>query len=344
MLIQLSPVMGRSEEMMYQVPTPLPGEHAISIVYRWFRASHYSTLESLIKVKKYNSKPDSPRRLWMPLYQDLALAFSSKYSLESFICKFTNINDYSLFLNESIFDGSGIKAILEKLSAFKFNNALNVSQDKHWRYCPICAHEDEQKYGTTYLHVSHQCFYKRVCSKHNVLLSQIKTYGFTLPPNDSVPIFAEQVDIDKDAALSGWVIDLKELPKEERKVRAFSLLHQKICIYSYDRKNSYQVQRVQYMQNILAKHFNSSVYPHYFEWGKLVSGHYPLNSVVGLMRLLEPEIHFHPMIYLMLIDVFLKRDELDMSMQYKLNMSNVKRELQPVVNAFDIDDLKEQAA
>ena len=336
--------MGRSEGMMYQVPTPLPGEHAVSIAYRWFNASQYTTLESLMEVKKYKSKLDSPRRLWIPLYSELAQAFSSKYSLASFICKFTNINDYNLFFDESVFDGSSIEVILQELSAFKFNNALNVSQDKHWRYCPVCAHEDEKKHGTSYLHVAHQRFYKRVCSKHEVLLEKVDSFNFSLPPTCSEPAIATQSDIDKDAALLEWVTDLYDIPKEERKVRVLNLLRQKVCVYYYDRKNPYQVQRVQYIQNILAKRFNSSVYLHYFEWGKLTSGHYPMDSSGGLMRFLEPEIHFHPMLYLMLLDLFLKRDALDMSMEYRLNMSNVRRELPIVVAPLGIYEFEQDSA
>ena len=305
--------MGRIEEMMYQVPTPLPGEHAVSIAYRWFNASQYTTLESLMEVKKYKSKLDSPRRLWIPLYSELAQAFSSKYSLASFICKFTNINDYNLFFDESVFDGSSIEVILQELSAFKFNNALNVSQDKHWRYCPVCAHEDEKKHGTSYLHVAHQRFYKRVCSKHEVLLEKVDSFNFSLPPTCSEPAIATQSDIDKDAALLEWVTDLYDIPKEERKVRVLNLLRQKVCVY-------------------------------YFEWGKLTSGHYPMDSSGGLMRFLEPEIHFHPMLYLMLLDLFLKRDALDMSMEYRLNMSNVRRELPIVVAPLGIYEFEQDSA
>ncbi|MGS0536418.1 TniQ family protein [Pseudoalteromonas sp. SaAl2] len=123
-----------------------------------------------------------------------------------------------------------------KLSTFKFNNALNVYQDKHWRYCPACAQEDEQKYGTTYLHVSHQCFYKRVCSKHNALLERIDACHFSLPPTNSEPNLASQRDIEKDAALLHWVTELTNIPPEERKLRALNLLRQKVCVYTYDRK------------------------------------------------------------------------------------------------------------
>jgi len=206
MLIQLSQAMRRSEGVMHQVPTPLADEHAVSIIYRWFQMTRFETLESFIEINGCSSKFDSPRRLWCSLYSELAHALSSKYSLASFISKFTNIDDYSLFLDESIFADSSIEDILIKLSTFKFNNALNVSQDNSWRYCPECAIEDEQKYGTTYLHVSHQCFYRRVCCKHNVLLEKIDACHFTLPPTNNSPVLATQRDIKKDAALLGWVI------------------------------------------------------------------------------------------------------------------------------------------
>lgn len=330
--------------MMYQVPTPLPGEHAMSIIYRWFQMSRYPTLESFISFHEKKSKFDSPRRLWLPIYMHLADALSPFYSLPDFVRKFTSVTDYSLFLDESVFEGENVGAILINLSAFKFNYALNISQDKHWRYCPVCALEDEEKYGTSYLHVAHQRFYKRVCSKHDVLLEKINPFNFSLPPTCSEPVIATQSDIDKDVALSNWVTDLKGLPIDERKIRIFSLLHQKICIYSYNPKNRRHVQRILYMQNILAKRFNRSVYPYYFEWGKLSSWHYLMNSTCGLINFLKPQKHFHPMIYLMLIDLFLKRNELDISMEYRLNMSNVRRELPPVVAPLDISELEQDSA
>jgi len=330
--------------MIYQPPTPLPDEHAASIIYRYFQMTRFEKFETMMAFPEYNSRLDSPRRLWSAVFSMLAESFSSKYSLASFISKFTNIDDYSLFLDESIFAGSSIEDILIKLSTFKFNNALNVSQDKSWRYCPECAIEDEQKYGTTYFHVSHQRFYRRVCSKHNALLEIIDACHFSLPPTNREPTLASQRDIEKDAALLHWVTELTGIPSEERKLRALNLLRQKVCIYTYDRKNSYQVQRVQYMQNILAKRFNGSVYLQYFEWGKLTSGYYPLSSTVGLMDFLEPKKHFHPMLYLMLIDLFLTLDELDLSLEFILNTSNTKREIPPVVLPLDIRELVKGSA
>ncbi len=336
--------MRTSESFMHQVPTPLPDEHAVSIIYRWFQMTRFETLESFIQVNGCSSKLNSPRRLWCPLYSELAHALLSKYSLADFISKFTNIHDYSLFLDESAFQGLSIETILKKLSTFKFSNALNVLQDKYWRYCPECANEDEQKYGTTYLHVEHQCLYKRVCNKHSVLLEELASCHVSLPPSNNLSILASQSDIEKDVALLGWVSELTDTPPEERKLRVLNLLRQKACVYSYDRKNPYQVQRVQYMQNILAKRFNSSVYKRYFDWGKLTSGHYPLNSSGGLMHFLEPEKHFHPMFYLMLIDLFLTRDEFNLSLEFLLNTSNIRREIPPVVLPLDIRELVKASA
>ena len=324
--------------MIYQPPMPLPGEHAASIMYRYFQMTRFTKFETMMKLE-YNSKLDSPRRLWQPTFSMLAESFSSKYSLARFIEKYTNITDYSLFLDESVFKDSSVESMLNKLSGFKFHNALNVSQDVSWRYCPMCAREDDEKFGTTYFHVAHQCFYKRVCRKHNVLLEKSDPYHFSLPPLGAESVTASQSDLKTEAVLSSWVDALKEIPQEERKIRALNLIHQKICIFSYDRKNPYHVQRVQYAQNRLAKRFNRSHFIPYFEWGALASGLYPLNSVIGLMGFLDLEKHFHPMIYLMLIDLFLKQDELDLSMQYSLASSNVKERVPQVVSPIEITDL-----
>lgn len=36
------------------------------------------------------------------------------------------------------------------------------------RLCPLCLHEDVQKYGVPYIHLSHQMPSVRACSKHGV--------------------------------------------------------------------------------------------------------------------------------------------------------------------------------
>ncbi len=115
--------------MIYQPPMPLPGEHAASIMYRYFQMTRFTKFETMMKLE-YNSKLDSPRRLWQPTFSMLAESFSSKYSLARFIEKYTNITDYSLFLDESVFKDSSVESMLNKLSGINYKNENNQSQEE----------------------------------------------------------------------------------------------------------------------------------------------------------------------------------------------------------------------
>ncbi len=295
--------------MFNSPPSPLPGEHVASLVYRAFQQNCFERVESWCNDISNGPFFDMPQRGWVPLFQSMGDALSPYYSPSSFITNFTNLTDYSLFLSRKQFAGNTSELFLKRMGKLKFENGLSVANDRHWRYCPHCATEDEERFGTTFFHVAHQHYYKRICERHGVYLKASISNDFTLPPINTAGITASREAKYIERQLIALIHILKLLPSEERKPRLLCLLKQKIGLSELKRLKQYNFVCIRDAHQYLASIYNSTEIKHYFTWEYLVPGFYPFEATNGLLFMLKPERCLHPMLYLLFGLTFLSSQE-----------------------------------
>lgn len=113
-----------------------------------------------------------------------------------------------------------------------------LERRKHFRYCPLCAAEDREKYGETFWHRKHQLMDIDICLEHKCRLNESDvgvdsdSQRFTLTAAETVVPYDEQCnrDIsDMEVKIAGYVLSVFEAPVDlENDVPIGAFLHMKL--------------------------------------------------------------------------------------------------------------------
>lgn len=175
------------------LPHPLPNEHLLSVLARWFDLSGRNDFHNTARQLSTNVGNLSPAAAWRPIYWDLANHYRNAINWDQLIRVHTLMPYYSPFVEPSL--RTALLNGNEELATTK----IQAPQQKHmvnahlWRWCVQCAESDFEEYGTTYWHTFHQLPSALTCYRHNTpLVSMCPTCGFTydnfqrhwLPPID----------------------------------------------------------------------------------------------------------------------------------------------------------------
>jgi len=174
-------------------PEIYPDELFYSWVSRYYSRSGYSAYKDAID-DIYDGKAVRPDVEFINhLKEDAKAVINNIIPMEILVKEHTMFPYYARFLpierRKKAYNG-----ILTGSS--EIHNLLSIPTNKlrttrHIRYCPLCAEEDREKYGETYIHRNHQLIGVDVCYRHRCLLnhSSIPISGKASPrlyPMDSV--------------------------------------------------------------------------------------------------------------------------------------------------------------
>lgn len=173
-------------------PTPYPDELWYSVICRYYMYSgHTAKLNALNEILPQGKIPVSAH--YALRLEELCASMPGKWlTAQDIIQKHTLYPYYSRFLSEER-KRKAIEGMLRGTNAapgvmLGARNQSRRSDAPFWRYCPVCAKQDIEKYGETYWHRLAQISDLRICPIHNVPLN---TTGFPVLSNNelTVPIF-----------------------------------------------------------------------------------------------------------------------------------------------------------
>ncbi|OZY86060.1 hypothetical protein CBP51_03240 [Cellvibrio mixtus] len=160
-------------------PLPLPDEHILSTLVRWHAVQYYENFHkscSGISTNSYNLKPDS---IWRRIFNDILNILPDSFGLKDLI-KHTLLNYYSVFQTNGFSQTTIVEnCSSERKTTPKFQKF--IKNTKEWRWCHFCTEEDEEKYGTSYWHCSHQIPTVARCKIHAVdLIGKCRQCNFSI--------------------------------------------------------------------------------------------------------------------------------------------------------------------
>lgn len=163
-----------------QLLKPLPNEHILSLLARWFDLSGRNDFIYTVKPITSDASNLTPSTLWQPVYADLFAQYKERYNWEKIITEHTLIPYHAPFVNlsrKNMLSKAGPSLVTEKVLPLQQRLVLHT---QHWRWCPQCAVEDEREFGTTYWHTLHQIPSVRTCYRHGIpLISNCPACGFS---------------------------------------------------------------------------------------------------------------------------------------------------------------------
>jgi|TARA_R110002050_G_scaffold245808_10_gene383446 hypothetical protein len=163
-----------------QLLKPLPREHLLSLLARWFDLSGRNDFLHTVKPITSNARNLKPSTIWQAVYADLLVQYQEQYNWKKILTEHTLIPYYAPFLNlyrKNLFTKEVPNLITEKISPLQQQLIFHA---QHWRWCPQCAVEDKLEFGTTYWHTLHQIPSVRTCYRHEVpLISNCPACGFS---------------------------------------------------------------------------------------------------------------------------------------------------------------------
>ena len=147
-------------------------------IYSWICRFHFYAAHADFKsvtLRMLGVKDARPTNDFPPFIKELADL--SGLDLDKVIFDFTNIHYFQPFMDQRLY---GI--IWERIKRGKTSSiqskigavANRITPGQLLKYCPLCAYEDAQKFGTSYWHRSHQLLGVTSCIKHKIHLQSIK--------------------------------------------------------------------------------------------------------------------------------------------------------------------------
>ncbi len=152
------------------LPAPLPHEHLISVLARWFDYKGSRDFLNTTRNLSDNVTTLSPATVWRPVYWDLSQQFIDTLGWKKIIREHTLAPYYSPFLKpqyKSMLLSGGEPLSQTRIQPVQ-QNLIRLA--KPWRWCSCCASEDYELFGTTYWHSFHQLPSVLTCYKHNTVL------------------------------------------------------------------------------------------------------------------------------------------------------------------------------
>lgn len=160
--------------MMHFFPKPYPDELLYSVLARYSKEAGniktISNIEDMFGSRNVISSPELPGKLDMLLLNIPNNRFTSDY----FIQKHTMFPYIASFLPE---DRAGeISALMKDGQVSLIYNksglisSCSLTQNRQFRFCPVCMKEDIHDLGETYWHRVHQITEVLICHKHKVPL------------------------------------------------------------------------------------------------------------------------------------------------------------------------------
>lgn len=164
--------------ILYNTFFPLPGEHILSWLQRLADANGFYDFALFCDLFVFDHKTD--KRFFKREYTDTGFDFpvgnllkhfptffAEKISAEGILCQNTLFNLYEPFMPEAV--QSEFKEYFINKPAKAMHNPLQL-RDVKLCYCPECAKEDTEEYGSAYIHLAHQIRGVYVCYKHGTYL------------------------------------------------------------------------------------------------------------------------------------------------------------------------------
>ncbi len=165
-------------------PAPLPDE----TVYSWVCRFHFFAAHADFKrdtLRKLGIRDNRPANEFPPYLQKLSEL--SGVNLDQLIFCFTNAHYFQPFMDQIMYE-----EICERLKRGDTSSlqsrigavANRITPGQLLKYCPLCAEEDAQQFGTSYWHRSHQLVGVTACESHGIHLLSVKRNTKTpqLPP------------------------------------------------------------------------------------------------------------------------------------------------------------------
>lgn len=210
--------------MLTWFPTPYPDELWTSVLARYYIRSGYTlvqyALDSILPGRSLFHKST----YFATGLNDIQKEFPTSWlSSRDIIENHTLYPYYSRFLTQL----QKKQAIANMMTSSRpFSKSIMpgvrqyVPENHFWRYCPLCAKEDMEKYGETYWHRIHQIYDIRICPIHKVFLNNTDIPAITFHHGFSPPIFPiesvrEGGISSQEKDIAQFVQDLLTLPVDE---------------------------------------------------------------------------------------------------------------------------------
>lgn len=191
--------------MLTHFPTPYPDELWASVLGRYYLHSGHLTTNLAMKELLPNTSSSFSTYMASQLEQFQTQLPNNWLTNETIIEKHTLYPYFSRFLSAEQKEKSQIN-MLNKVSAspnFMVGVAVRqyVPQNHFWRYCPLCAQEDIEKYGETYWHRIHQIFDIRICPVHKIFLNSTNLLAALTKRSLNPPVFDIQKPVERPIAI-----------------------------------------------------------------------------------------------------------------------------------------------
>lgn len=159
------------------MPTPFDGEHFAGVVSRKATLLDSSNPKLVFERMLSEDGSLSNQRIYHPLIDIAANAYEGSISREYLLKKHSlfpyyspsmHFRDVDKIINKRIRKGGLWKRceFIEQVPSLSAPLCRILSFSLAWRWCPLCAIEDEKRVGTSYWHVEHQLPSMITCSKH----------------------------------------------------------------------------------------------------------------------------------------------------------------------------------
>lgn len=160
------------------MPVPFDGEHFMGVMSRKAILLDSTDPKAMFERILTEDGSLSNQRIYHPLIDVAANAYEGSLSREELLRKHSLFPYYSptmhfhgldKIINKRIRKGGLWKRceFIEQVPSLSAPSYKSLSFTTAWRWCPVCATEDDQRVGTSYWHVEHQLPSLLTCSKHN---------------------------------------------------------------------------------------------------------------------------------------------------------------------------------
>lgn len=189
------------------LPTPLEGEHILSTMARWAKLQGETDSKRVLNRLSEHLRWFSPSYCYDPMFDDFLKHYGSNVSRIGLIELQTSLMYHSVLIRykniyaiESLktYYSGGIKPKkpkkIKRLNPLTAPHQSKLAFSSLWRWCELCAKEDEVRLGCSYWHVAHQLPSTFTCYKHRevTLTEHCETCDFqfsdirkySAPPSD----------------------------------------------------------------------------------------------------------------------------------------------------------------
>lgn len=162
--------------MLSWFPTPYPDELWYSVLCRYYMYSGYSSKIDAMTALGPHGRTLLSAHFALRLDEFCSSLPENWLTPQIIIERHTLYSYYSRFLplERRIQAMNAMRGVDNIQPTIAIGARRRQAAMRYWRYCPLCAQNDIEKYGETYWHRLHQISDLRICPIHKVYLTQTK--------------------------------------------------------------------------------------------------------------------------------------------------------------------------